>query len=125
MKTTRRGRVENLVPQNMRSKEEQREIARMGGLAAGAKRRKLKSWKEAVLAILNDERFSTDKKLMPYDEIVIGMLNSARMGDSRAAVWIRDTAGGMPVREVKQESSGEVTVRWATAPEAKKEKADE
>lgn len=43
---------DNLVPQNRRTKEEQREIARQGGIASGKSRLKNKHGKELVRAIL-------------------------------------------------------------------------
>lgn len=42
--------TKNLIPQNKRTKEEQREIARMGGIASGQARRE----KKTVQKILND-----------------------------------------------------------------------
>ena len=38
---------ENLIPQNKRTKDEQRKIARQGGIASGKARRKIKDVKEA------------------------------------------------------------------------------
>lgn len=43
--------LDNLVPQNLRTKEEQREIARKGGEASGEARRKKKAWRETVLQV--------------------------------------------------------------------------
>lgn len=45
---------ENLIPQNMRTKEEQREIAKKGGQASGRSRRQKAQAKKIVEDILND-----------------------------------------------------------------------
>lgn len=42
---SKKGKVENLIPQNLRTKEEQREIARKGGRAAAATYRRRKALK--------------------------------------------------------------------------------
>lgn len=39
---------ENLIPQNRRTKSEQREIARLGGMVSGEMRRQRKSMREAM-----------------------------------------------------------------------------
>ena len=49
----RNGKPENLVPMNKRTKEEQREIAKKGGQASGAARRKKRDAKSAAQLILN------------------------------------------------------------------------
>ena len=49
----RNGKPENLVPMNRRTKEEQREIAKKGGQASGAARRKKRDAKSAAKLILN------------------------------------------------------------------------
>ena len=45
------GKVENLKPQNTRTKEEQREIARLGGIASGKARRQKKTFREIAEAL--------------------------------------------------------------------------
>ncbi len=39
---------DNLIPQNKRTKEEQREIARKGGIASGKARKERKTLKERI-----------------------------------------------------------------------------
>lgn len=46
---------ENLIPQNLRTKEEQREIARKGGIASGEARRAKKTLADAIRAVLDEE----------------------------------------------------------------------
>lgn len=43
----------NLIPQNRRTKSEQREIARKGGKASGKKRREKKAYREIAKAVLS------------------------------------------------------------------------
>lgn len=45
----------NLRPQSTRSKSEQREVARMGGIASGKSRAALKTFKEALIEGLTQE----------------------------------------------------------------------
>lgn len=46
---------QNLVPLNQRTKAEQREITRLGGIASGETRRRQKTMREMAQAILNME----------------------------------------------------------------------
>ena len=45
----------NLIPQNKRTKEQQKEIARKGGIASGESRRKRKTFKEQMLFMLEND----------------------------------------------------------------------
>lgn len=49
----RNGKPENLIPMNKRTEEEQKEIARKGGKASGAARRRKRDAKSAAQLILN------------------------------------------------------------------------
>lgn len=50
-----KGRTENLIPANKRTKEEARELGRRGGVASGEARRKKKYFKEIYAEVLADE----------------------------------------------------------------------
>jgi len=50
-----KGRTENLIPANKRTKEEARELGRRGGVASGEARRKKKYFKEIYAEMLADE----------------------------------------------------------------------
>jgi|LSQX01.3.fsa_nt_gb hypothetical protein len=50
-----KGRPENLIPANKRTKEEARELGRRGGVASGEARRKKKYFKEIYAEMLADE----------------------------------------------------------------------
>ena len=84
---------ENLIPQSERTKEEQREIARMGGIASGEARRKKKTLKEAAEAIFSASL--TQEEIEKYkakgydvetllDAVIVGQVQSARKGNSQA-----------------------------------------
>lgn len=52
----------NLIPFNQRTEDEQREIARQGGIASGETRRKQKTYREMAKAMLSAQ--ITDKKML-------------------------------------------------------------
>lgn len=65
---------ENLIPLNKRTKEEQREIARQGGIASGKVRQEKATFKK-TLEMLLDEK---NKKGMTYRELItLGQIKSA------------------------------------------------
>ena len=83
----------NLIPQSERTKEEQREIARMGGIASGEARRKKKTLREAAEAIFSANL--TDEEIEKYrakgyevetllDAVIVGQVQSALKGNSQA-----------------------------------------
>ena len=97
----RTGRVENLIPTNERTKEEQREIARKGGVASGKTRRAQKSLKEMANYILscplNEQGLERLKKLgCKVDEknptmltaMIMGQVQSAINGNTKSAEFI-------------------------------------
>lgn len=96
----------NLIPMDMRTEEEQREITRAGGIASGKARRRKKTLqaltRAAMAAPLNEfgraqlKRSGVDlSALDPEDftaamSIVIGQIRAAAAGDPRAARLISD-----------------------------------
>ena len=82
---------QNLKPQNMRTKAEQREIARQGGIASGKARRENKLIKDRIL-----ERMGEDD----WDAFIDGIIQRAK--DSKAdAEFLRDTIGQKPTDKVE------------------------
>lgn len=84
---------ENLVPLNERTKNEQREIQRKGGIASGAKRREKADLKKKVNQILEMDVFSPqlketleEKGLSATNQtaVVTVLLQKALKGDMRA-----------------------------------------
>lgn len=84
---------DNLIPFNELTEEKQREIARKGGIASGEARRRKKTLKEELIALLetNDNN----------NKISIAILNKALNGDIQAFTTIRDTIGEKPVDKVE------------------------
>ena len=95
----------NLIPLDERTKDERREIARKGGIASGAARRRKKSLKEAAdlylsLPVADKRRLNKLKRraLDPEDidnqmAMVVGLTEAATAGDARAAKVILEMLG--------------------------------
>lgn len=106
--------TENLIPQSMRTKEEQRRIARMGGLASAAARRKKKNLQELLGALLSSPATPEMKEKAAelginmdemeegatlYDALGVAMIEKALAGDGYAFQLIRDSAGDKPTEK--------------------------
>jgi predicted house-cleaning noncanonical NTP pyrophosphatase (MazG superfamily) len=116
--------TENLIPMNKLSKEAQREIASKGGKASVEKRKKNKTFKEALEWYLALEVKATDKteeKLLEQfpgltyrDYVAISATEAASKDkDVRAMVFARDTMGETPATklEVGQEKPFEINIK--------------
>ena len=69
---------DNLIPFNQRTEEEQRAIARMGGIASGEARREKATMKQALKLLLNEVESETGKT---YNELVaLGLVKGAIQG---------------------------------------------
>lgn len=93
--------TENLIPQSARTKDEQKEIARKGGQASGASRRRKKDLKMA-LQILLDKKY-TDKngrKITGTEAITAKLFEQAMKGNIKAFETIRATVGQDPVQKI-------------------------
>ena len=98
----REGRVENLINQSMRTKEEQRKIATMGGKASGEARRRKKTLKETLITLLNAENYEVDgKKVDGYIATAFALIKKASKGDVSAITALRDTIGEKPREELE------------------------
>ena len=95
----------NLIPLNERTKEEQREIARKGGIASGKARRKKKLLRQ-IIDEIGESRLNTNeakdiakalsinKRDVTYDvAIMFKAVNEALGGNIKAMEFIRDTRG--------------------------------
>ena len=93
---------ENLISLADRTKEERQEIGRKGGLKTAENRRRRKSLKEELLALLeiNDNN----------NKISLAILEKAINGDIQAFTTIRDTIGEKPVDKVEQEVTNTIRV---------------
>lgn len=97
---------ENLIPQSKRTKEEQREIAKKGGRASGAARRRKKDLAQALQILLDKKYPQYDKsgkmtgKITGTEAISAKLFQKALNGDIRAFKTLRDTVGQKPVEKV-------------------------
>ena len=82
---------ENLRP--FQSTEEAREMGRKGGIKSGEARRRKKTLKEELIALLETNNNN--------EKISVAILQKALNGDIQAFTTIRDTIGEKPVDKVE------------------------
>lgn len=82
--------AENLIPQNKRTKSEQREIARQGGIASGKARKEKKLIKDRILERMGEKDWNT----------MIDNLIERASNDTKSFEVLRDTIGQKPVEKV-------------------------
>lgn len=98
---------ENLIPMNERTEDEQREIARKGGIESGKTRRRKRTMREAAQIILkapvNAEQADLLKKYGIAEQdctnlmlIMVKAVQMATDGDLKAAEFVRDILGENP-----------------------------
>lgn len=93
----------NLIPQSERTKEEQRRIARQGGIASGKARAEKRDLRKALELLL--EQTYTDKKGVTRtgaQALVEKLFATAMSGNVKAFEVIRSTVGQDPVQKVEQ-----------------------
>lgn len=92
--------------QNLRrglTPDEAREYGRMGGIRSGEVRRERKRIREALEIGLSQTYVDIDGREMSNAEaIAIKMIEAARSGDVRAAVFVRDSVGELPTQRIEQ-----------------------
>lgn len=105
--------VDNLVPQNKRTKSEQRKIAQKGGIASGKARKRKKQLKEIVKIFLeqlpSSEKARKKLKEAGFEEdemtnqalLVLTTFKQAMKGNMRAIEFLRDMSGENPYLELK------------------------
>ena len=104
----------DLIPQNKRTKEEQKEIARMGGIASGKARRRKRAMKDIitmfgkedappkVVAKLIQLGMLEKGETCTMDEaLILAQYGKALLGNTRAAEFVRDTNGQKPKEKVE------------------------
>lgn len=101
----------NLVSLADRTTEEQREIARRGGIASGEARREKKRLKEAIETALElpYTDMMTGKTTTNLEAVVAALIEQARKGDVSAFRAIRDSIDGLPVQRIEQETISQET----------------
>lgn len=108
---------ENLIPLSERTKSEQREIARQGGISSGKARRQKRSMKDTMSILLDMAIKQGDipdiDKIQSVAELnklnmdvntaicIKQALKAVKDGDTRAAEFCRDTSGNKPVERVQ------------------------
>jgi hypothetical protein len=91
--------LENLKPQNKRTKSEQREIAKNGGIISGKTRKEKRNFQQACRWFLETKN---EDGLTNLEMIIIKQGEKALNGELPSAVFIRDTAGQKPTDKVEQ-----------------------
>lgn len=90
----------NLVSQDKRTLEERQKIGRLGGIKSGESRRKMKTFKEELQALLEAEvENAKGEKTTVQKNINSALILKAAKGDVKAYEVIRDTLGQKPVEE--------------------------
>lgn len=92
---------QNLIPQSERTKEEQREIARQGGIASGKARAEKRDLRKALEMLLEKE--FTDKNgnvATGAQAITAKLFEQAMRGNVKAFETLRDTVGQKPIEKV-------------------------
>ena len=98
---------DNLIPMSERTKEEQRKIARMGGIASGKARQEKKLLKDLLEEALSKGTETNNE----YVNITLALIKEANRGNVKAYEVIRDTLGQKPVEEVKVTKSTDDTIK--------------
>lgn len=92
---------ENLIPQSQRTKEEQREIARKGGIASGKARAEKRDLRRALELLLEKEFKDAKGNMITGTEAITAKLfEQAMKGNVRAFKTIRETVGQDPVQKI-------------------------
>ena len=126
---------ENLKPfTSKQSREKAVRNGRKGGKASGESKRRKKAMKDLVIEMLSldlteefEETLKTQapmvlgkKKLTAEDAMIFGQMVKAMQGDTRAAAFIRDTAGETPVEKVEVSAGVESAAESIAAAVAKR-----
>ena len=119
----------NLIPMNKRSKEEQRELARKGGIASQQKQKEEKTMRgqlQMLLALqLKDKKTVQKLKEMGIDisnidnrmALNVALWTKALSGDVQAYNSLRDTIGEKPTDKTEMTISYEENLKKAADPD--------
>lgn len=97
---------DNLISLADRTTEEQREIAKKGGIASVKARRERKAFKEALLLALNTEK--NDKTIQ--DIGIDALMERYMIGDLEAFKVVRDTVGEKPTDKIENDFTFNIRV---------------
>ena len=99
---------ENLIPMNERTEEEQREIAKMGGIRSGEVRKEKATLKKAAEWLLNSDIKITQGKI--YDYFINSGIDISQLTPDKAAIlglWSGIMQGNASNFKALQEANGE------------------
>ena len=111
---------ENLVSLADRTTEEQRNIARMGGIASAKARREKKMLKDLLEEALS-KGTDTDNE---YINITAALIKEANKGNVKAYEVIRDTLGQKPIEKVEVSKTTDETIKEVEDYLSSKKEAD-
>lgn len=106
---------ENLIPISSRSPSEVRQMGRKGGIASGEARRRKRDMQQTLNMLLDlplkkgklqqirNLSEVKGKNITAEQAILLAQINKALKGDTRAATFVRDTAGCKPTDYVEFE----------------------
>lgn len=123
----------DLIPMNMRTKEEQKEITTKAGIASGVARRKKRTMKELTQLLLNSKPTDKDtiekiKMVFPdlkeseiTNKVVLinEQIKKASLGDTKSFEVIRDTSGEKPVEKVESINEDKINILTINGKETK------
>ena len=98
---------ENLKPFNELTQEEQRKLAKKGGIASGKARKEKKLLKELLEEALA-KGTDTDNE---YVNITLALIKQANEGNVKAYEVIRDTLGQKPIEKVEVSKNTDETIK--------------
>lgn len=91
---------DNIISMADRTEEERKEIGRLGGIKSGESKRRMKTFREELMALLSVEMENNKgEKTTVQKNINSALILKAAKGDVRAYEVIRDTLGQKPVEE--------------------------
>lgn len=111
-----KGKIDNLIKAEDLTSDELRNRARKGGKASGKARRDKREQRDVILDIMSLPLEEGDveniqalaqakgKNISVNTAIVLGQVKKAVKGDTKAAEYLRDTAGWKPTESVKVEA---------------------
>lgn len=91
-----RGNPQNLISADKRTLEERKRVASRAGKASGESRRRKKTLREELLAILSDGD--------TQNRVSLALVQQALLGNVKAFETLRDTIGQKPVEKIEQTS---------------------
>lgn len=103
----------NLKPYEKGDTNGKSEAGKLGGKASGESKRRMKTFRQSILKMLEEEVVNgKGEKVSLQDSIVGGLILKASKGDVKAFIAIRDTIGEKPVDESKVvvEGAGDVKI---------------